>query len=249
MTAGSQKPSQVAEGMAKTTFKYGRSKLSPLFSTATDIAMRSDYTGRPLPFSSQEGTERSPRYTWPEYLLTQQTPIATGEAFRDVFNTLREQGMSETSAKSLLTALAKSVPVGAVAATGIRVSPAYRPSPEMQRKEDRKARKASLIDQVRSGKVTSDDLKSLVDNETITEADKSAIEKQGALSPSQAQFANIQYPSQALDRYERMTPSQRDDVEDLMTKKAKSLVNSKSLTPTERDKFRERLEKVGIYPK
>jgi len=126
--------------------------------------------------------------------------------------------------------------------------PGLRQQVPINRRGEKSQRNATLTDQFRSGKITSDDLQSLVDNETITEADKAKIEKLGALTDFQSRFANIQYPSTALDKYERMNAAQRSEVEDLMTKRAKSLVNSKSLTQTERDKFRERLEKVGINP-
>lgn len=126
--------------------------------------------------------------------------------------------------------------------------PGLRQQVPINHRGEKSQRNATLTDQFRSGKITSDDLQSLVDNETITEADKAKIEKLGALTDFQSRFASIQYPSTALDKYERMNAAQRSEVEDLMTKRAKSLVNSKSLTQTERDKFRERLEKVGINP-
>jgi len=110
----SKKPREKIGDAATTTFKYGRSKLSPLFGTGADIWLQSDYGGRPLPFSKEEGTIKSPRYTWPEYVWSTQTPIPLAEAARTYYAE-REKGASNAGA------LAKSVPIGAVAATGIRV--------------------------------------------------------------------------------------------------------------------------------
>jgi len=261
-----KKPKQAAEDMAKTTFYYGRSKLSPLFSTGADIALRSDYTGRPLPISQQEGTERLPRYSWLEYVLSQQTPIPIGEGVRDVYNTMREQGMSEGRTKGLLKALARAAPVMAVAATGIRVGHSYKPSPEQENKAAKQARDAQLVKDFRAGKITKDDLDAMREQDVLTKSEAGydttnpktgevthhagTIEKQGANSDYQSTFENM-FNDQALTKYERLrkyNDPRADEVADIMAKKAWSLIHSDALTEKQKADFQQRINALGITP-
>jgi hypothetical protein len=223
MNADTKKPAQAAEELAKTAFRYGRSKLSPLYATGLDIGLRSDYIGRPLPMSAQAGTAEKPRYTWPEYLLTQQTPIPAGEAFRDAFSKLREQGMSVEMSKDFLKAAVKSLPVAAVASTGVRVTPAYEPR---EPKVSSKDRVAPYANQVRSGRMDEDKLQQLVDKGTISEKEKSEILKQSKMTVQESSF-NEKKPKDALQTFDlRMTPTQREQVRDIMNEKVWSLLHS-----------------------
>lgn len=100
-------------------------------------------------------------------------------------------------------------------------------------------------EQLRKGQISDADLD--VD-ESLTKADRAAIKKDAQGTEFQASFRKA-IPSQALDRFERMNASQRADVEEIMSEKAASLVNSDSLTETQKEAFRVRLEKLGIEPK
>ena len=112
------------------------------------------------------------------------------------------------------------------------------------------AQKAALIEGVRNGRITSADLQDMVDNEKMTEAEKGAIEQAGTLSEFAQQFRGL-HNDKALERYKnlvRFNDPRQYEVEEIMREKAKTLVNSKSLLPSQREKFRQQLEEVGISP-
>lgn len=119
---GKKRPMETRfEAVSKTLGGHGRGKLSPGLGTATDLLTRSDYRGRPLPFSSDKSTAAKPRYTWPEYLWSQ-SPIPVAEAAHDIYSTWREQGMS----KPLADVLLKGIVVGTISgATGIHIGDEY----------------------------------------------------------------------------------------------------------------------------
>ncbi len=124
--------------------------------------------------------------------------------------------------------------------------------------------KQTLIDRYRSGAISQDDLDALREQDKLTKAEagydtvnpktgatthhEGLIEKQGGMAPRVAAFANIQYPSQALDRYERMSAAEKADMEEIMSRKAWSLVHSDNLTEKQKQEFQERLDKAGITP-
>lgn len=110
------------EKIGKAGASYLRGKLSPIASTATDVITGADFSGRPLPWSSDKEHEGRPKYTWPEYLLTQQTPIPVGEAARDVYTTMREKGAPDDFIKAIL----KGAAIGTLSGgTGVRIGEEY----------------------------------------------------------------------------------------------------------------------------
>lgn len=123
------------EKIGKATAQYGRGKLAPGASTLTDFATQEDFTGRPLPFSSDKEKRGKPRYTWPEYFLTQQSPIPAAEGLHDFFDTMHQQGVPvETmgqifdAARKHPEAIGKGAEIGTVSgATGVRVGKEYKP--------------------------------------------------------------------------------------------------------------------------
>lgn len=108
-------------------------------------------------------------------------------------------------------------------------------------------KRATFIDRLRKGTTTTDNLQDEVDKGGLTEADRKAIEKYGGMTPRQEAFSKA-FPATALDRYERMDANQRAELEEIMVKKSKSLINSDSLTEAQKDAFRQRLDKLGIAP-
>jgi len=122
--------------------------------------------------------------------------------------------------------------------------PKWRESLPSERKGDFKKR---LMEGMRRGE--SVDLDAAVASERITEADRKAIEREMEMTPAQARFENIKYADKALDRYERMNPTERTEVEEIMSRKAASLLESDAVTPTQKEKFRVRMEALGIEPK
>ncbi len=111
------------EDQRKNLLDYARGKLSPFAGTVADVGLtQSDYSGRPLPWS----TDKVPsylkkhgegRYTYPEYAASQ-LPIPFEEAAKE---TWKAQGVDDATINKWLKALA----VGSAAMTGARVSKDY----------------------------------------------------------------------------------------------------------------------------
>lgn len=89
-------------------FDYLRSQESPFASLVTDLILRSDPTGRPLPHATYPVPARLRRkgvepYTWPEFLTEQLSPIPLQEAIKEVWG--EQFGMSDQQQKALATML------------------------------------------------------------------------------------------------------------------------------------------------
>lgn len=101
-------------------WEYGRRKMSPFASFVVDTASGQDFTGRPLPWSS-DVLPRSRRmrgvsnYDWPEYALQTIAPIPVEEAVKEVWANL---GMDMSTMNRLWHALAVAVPM---TMTGARI--------------------------------------------------------------------------------------------------------------------------------
>ncbi len=104
--------------MGKAAAEYGRGKLAPAASFGVDVATQSDFRGRPLPFSSDKGTEAKPRYTYPEYLSGRLAPIPTSAGIRDFYDEMQKQGVPMSTAQQVIQA-ASSHPKQAATAAGI----------------------------------------------------------------------------------------------------------------------------------
>lgn len=117
--------------MGHAMYQYGRGKLSPIASTGADVLTQADYSERPMPWSKDKEHKGKPRYTWGEYFATQHTPIPISEAVRDVNETMRSDGLSESFIKTLMSgkankALLKGAAVGILSgSTGIRIGAEY----------------------------------------------------------------------------------------------------------------------------
>lgn len=99
---------------------YLRGKLAPFPSIATDLATGSDFSGRPLPLSNAPKPRKGDKpYSWPEYAL-QHGPIPLSGASREVFESMKEQGMSLPQ----ITMLMKALPVLGAEMTGVKIGKA-----------------------------------------------------------------------------------------------------------------------------
>jgi hypothetical protein len=142
--------------------------------------------------------------------------------------------------------------------------PGLRQRVPLNERAAKQQRTATLTSQYREGKIARGDLKDMVRQGVLTEAEggwdttnqktgetthhKGSIEEAGTLSGPAAAFEKA-HAATALERFERMSPAQRVEVEDLMKKKAKALIESHSLTDAQKDAFRDRLDKLGISPR
>ncbi len=134
--------------MGKIAAEQARSKLSPAAGLGVDAATRSDFRGRPLPFSSDEGTEFKPKYTYPEYISSRIAPIPVSAGIRDFYDEMRKAGVPTPTIKQVLSAAAAHPKQAAVAAgigaaagtTGIHIGAEYVPRPDNGRQRTRTRR-------------------------------------------------------------------------------------------------------------
>jgi hypothetical protein len=116
-----QKHESVQDQMGNAVLDYARSKLSPFAGTVADVFTRSDFEGRPMPFSNAPVKPSLRRqgiysgYTLPEY-LAQKLPIPLAETIHDVW---KSQGMDETTMDHWISAITAGTVSGL---TGARVS-------------------------------------------------------------------------------------------------------------------------------
>lgn len=110
-----------AKESAGDVWQYARGKLSPFAGNEEDIRTQSDYSGRPLPFSSDRVPsyllrQGQHKYTWPEWATEKLAPIPAEEAIKEVWTA---QGMKESEQKAYLKALLTGILAGS---TGARVT-------------------------------------------------------------------------------------------------------------------------------
>lgn len=120
--------------IASDSFSYLRGKLSPFAGTVADLATRTDYARRPLPFGGKPVPAYIRRqgegaYTWPQYLATK-APIPFAEAVHEIWLPM---GMDESMAHHWLLGLGAGMMMGT---TGVRMSedtakPKPQPLPEI----------------------------------------------------------------------------------------------------------------------
>lgn len=113
---------QKQESVGKKAFSYARGKVAPQYGLGIDIAFGSNPIGRPLPWSSNAGDASRPRYTYPEYLEEQFSPIPVTDALTTFYDSLREQGVDDSTAMRIVKAVASGTASGAVGFTGIRMA-------------------------------------------------------------------------------------------------------------------------------
>jgi len=129
---------RVVQGAAKSDMReiggaaaeYARGKLAPQYGIAIDLALRKDAIGRPTPNASAEmkrkavDSGREP-YSWGEYAVSH-GPIPLAGAMREVYDTLREKGTDDKTAKAFIAFLT----AFPIEATGVRVGHSPKPKAE-----------------------------------------------------------------------------------------------------------------------
>lgn len=108
----------------KTAGDYGRGKLSPFMGNVVDFATHTDYSGNVLPPFNDKPAKGREKYGWLDYILKQQTPIPAAEGIKDVYDSMKEKGMSEPDIKQILNGALMFVASGG---TGARVREEYAP--------------------------------------------------------------------------------------------------------------------------
>lgn len=101
--------------------QYARGKLAPFPSELVDLITGRDYTGRPLPTSTETVKGKEP-VGWTEYLLSR-GPIPLAGGTREIYTDLRNNGMSALQVTDLLKGLA----ITASELTGAKVGAEQQP--------------------------------------------------------------------------------------------------------------------------
>ncbi len=116
-------------------------------------------------------------------------------------------------------------------------------------------RKQSFQDRFMKGSITEKDLNKAVKNSELTQSEADSIVNQKDLSkeynPRQLQLyktpvLTVNKTSPALDRFERMAPTQRMEVQKIMQEKADSIMSSDALTDDQKRVFADRIRKAGL---
>jgi hypothetical protein len=76
--------------------RYTEYKLTPSISLAKELGTGRDVFGRPVPWSSAQGTKFAPKYTYPEY-IGQHAPIFIGHGVQAFYEGMREAGVTTNS--------------------------------------------------------------------------------------------------------------------------------------------------------
>jgi flavin-binding protein dodecin len=113
--------------------RYAEYKADPALGLGIEQITRQDVFGRPIPWSNEPGTKSKPKYTYPEYIGSK-GPIFLGGGVRDIYESLREKGLSAGDATSLIRALGNNPEIlgrgAAVGATEFVGGGLYRETPK-----------------------------------------------------------------------------------------------------------------------
>ncbi len=103
--------------IGKNALGYGRGKLAPLYSTAADFAMHTDFYGNPLPFSDEKPEAGKHKLSWGEYAW-QKAPIPVAEAAHVAYQSAIDNGLTKLQVDNIF----KGILSGAISgSTGFRV--------------------------------------------------------------------------------------------------------------------------------
>jgi hypothetical protein len=120
---GTKEHSNRIDAFKNTVVNYALAKASPFAGTAKDAITAHDYMGNTMPWSDDKPKNRyAHKLDWEEYLFTEQTPIPVEEASKDIYNSMKERGMSHAQINDVFTGLFKAAIVGG---TGTRLSEDY----------------------------------------------------------------------------------------------------------------------------
>jgi hypothetical protein len=96
--------------------RYAWGKASPLIQRGIEGLAGENFRGRPVPWSSNPGTEKAPRMTWGEYMGSI-GPIPLSEGVKYFYDEFRKRGASVAQAASII----KGLIITGLGATGLKV--------------------------------------------------------------------------------------------------------------------------------
>lgn len=107
--AQSVKSEQPIEKVGEQSIRYARGKLAPTIEIGTELAFKRDFLGRPLPFASQKMKDDAAKrgkmpVSWREYAWDK-APIPVAGVAREVYDTLKEHGTEDGTARAIVHAL------------------------------------------------------------------------------------------------------------------------------------------------
>lgn len=110
---------------AKTVGQYGMGKLTPTIQRGLEVGFGQDWAGRPLPWSSEEGTPSKPKLTYGEY-AADIGPIPLSGPIGYVYDQLKQSGASSLDASQITKALI----IGGLGAPGFHIRENYVTEPK-----------------------------------------------------------------------------------------------------------------------
>lgn len=97
--------SNEVETTGKTALKYGIGKLSPFYGDVAEAALRHDYNGNTLPWSSAKPLNKfNHKLSWEEY-ASSKLPLPVAEGFKSFYESAQENGMSKDKIDNILDGL------------------------------------------------------------------------------------------------------------------------------------------------
>lgn len=114
---------------AKIVGQYGMAKLTPALQRGQEVVLGQNWMGRPVPWSSDQGTEKRPKMSWGEYAASI-GPIPLEGPIGYVYDKLKKGGASAMDA----SAIVKGIILSGLGVTGLHVKEEPAPSSGVQRK-------------------------------------------------------------------------------------------------------------------
>jgi hypothetical protein len=102
--------------VGKIAWQYGMGKLTPAIQRAMEVGLQQNWQGRPVPWSSDQGTAKEPRLSWGEYAGSI-GPIPLEGPIGYVYDHLRKSGASAMDAQTIT----KGLIIAGLGATGLHV--------------------------------------------------------------------------------------------------------------------------------
>ena len=110
--------------LGEIVWQYGAGKLTPAIQRGLEVGLGQDYRGRPVPWSSDQGTPKEPRLSWGEYLGSI-GPIPLEGPIGYVYDHLKKSGASSMDAATIT----KGLIITGLGATGLHVQESTKPPP------------------------------------------------------------------------------------------------------------------------
>jgi len=121
MSKKQRRGDNVLQADAKSSFQYGRGKLSPFAATVVDLKTGTDYSGNTLPYNKDKPATGKHQLSWGEYGW-EKAPIPVADAAKTVHESMMDNGLSKAQTDTYLKGLLAFFEAGT---TGFRINDSY----------------------------------------------------------------------------------------------------------------------------